>query len=120
MPQKVLALNKEYDLHGMCTASKKYQDIKLTELEKLKSELKDEAYIKLKRKIVEKACLCVGLANSSYIENKIEIKGQQQGVVICPGPNLAYFNKTVSLVIWLNIFMGQLMFFQLIIDQMFL
>ncbi|MFN8325713.1 hypothetical protein [Flavobacterium sp.] len=96
-PKKFLALNKEYDLHGMCTASKKYQDIKLTELEKLKSELKDEAYIKLKKKIVEKACLCVGLANSSYIENKIEIKGQQQGVVICPGPNLAYFNKTVSL-----------------------
>ena len=49
-PKKFLALNKEYDLHGMCTASKKYQDIKLTELEKLKSELKDEAYIKLKKR----------------------------------------------------------------------
>src|SRR5690606_11503390 len=27
----------------------------------------------------------------------MEIKGQQQGVVICPGPNLAYFNKITSL-----------------------
>lgn len=96
-PKKFLALNKEYDSLGMCTASKKYQDIKLTELEELKSELTDETYYKLKTRIVEKACLCVGLANSSYIENEIEVKGQQQGVVICPGPNLAYFNKTVSL-----------------------
>lgn len=38
-----------------------------------------------------------GLANASYIENDIEVKGQQQGIVICPGPNLAYFDKVVSL-----------------------
>ena len=27
----------------------------------------------------------------------MEIKGQQQGVVVCPGPNLAYFDKIVPL-----------------------
>jgi hypothetical protein len=27
----------------------------------------------------------------------MEVKGQSQGVVICPGPNMAYFDKEVSL-----------------------
>lgn len=51
----------------------------------------------MKFNITEKACLCVGLANASYLENDIEIKGQSQGVIICPGPNMAYFDKEVSL-----------------------
>src|SRR3970282_1135097 len=50
-----------------------------------------------KNKITEKSCLCVGLANASYLENDIKIKGQAQGVIICPGPNMAYFNQEVSL-----------------------
>lgn len=92
-----MALSKEYDSQGMCTASKKYQDIKLAELEQQKNDLSDEKFEQQKTKIFEKACLCVGLANSSYLENGIEVKGQQQGVVICPGPNLAYFDKIVPL-----------------------
>lgn len=96
-PKKFLALSKEYDPEGMCTASKKFQDIKLNELENQKDDLTELDFAKRKNAILEKACLCVGLANSSYIENNIEMKGQTQGVVICPGPNLAYFNKIMSL-----------------------
>jgi hypothetical protein len=97
-PKKFLALNKEYDEVGLCTASKKYQDIKLAELEENKNQLTNSAFFRQKAVITDKACLCVGLANASYMENKMDIKGQQQGVVICPGPNLAYFNKEVSLL----------------------
>ncbi len=94
-PKRFLALTKEYDPKGLCTASKKYQDIKLAELQ---TEIMiPEAYENAKEIITEKACLCVGLANSSYLEQNLPIKGQQQGVVICPGPNLAYFDKEVSL-----------------------
>jgi hypothetical protein len=96
-PKKFLALNKEYDAEGMCTASKKYQDIKLAELEQQKNTLSEKAIEQKKAEIFEKACLCVGFANASYLENGMEIKGQQQGVVICPGPNLAYFDKIISL-----------------------
>ncbi|SHL22737.1 hypothetical protein [Flavobacterium saccharophilum] len=96
-PKKFLALSKEYDAHGICTASKKYQDIKLAELENKKETLSADAFEKSKIKITEKSCLCVGLANSSYLENDIKIKGQAQGVVICPGPNMAYFDQEVSL-----------------------
>lgn len=96
-PKKFLALSKEYDPHGICTASKKYQDIKLEELESIKETLSADAFEKSKIKITEKSCLCVGLANASYLENDIKVKGQAQGVVICPGPNLAYFDQEVSL-----------------------
>jgi hypothetical protein len=96
-PKKFLALSKEYDPHGICTASKKYQDIKLAELDSVKNTLSINAFENAKTKITEKSCLCVGLANSSYLENDIKIKGQAQGVVICPGPNMAYFDQEVSL-----------------------
>jgi hypothetical protein len=96
-PKKFLALSKEYDSQGICTASRKYQQLKLAELLDTKENLSPDALERSKIKITEKACLCVGLANSAYIENDIPIKGQAQGVVICPGPNMAYFNREVSL-----------------------
>jgi hypothetical protein len=96
-PKKFLALSKEYGAKGICTASKKYQDLKLEELEKNAASFSAEAITKMKNSITEKACLCVGLANASYLENDIKIKGQSQGVVICPGPNMAYFDQEVSL-----------------------
>ncbi len=95
--KRLLALSKEYENEGLCMASKKYQDIKLTELESTKNDMSIVEFKKQKETITEKSCLCVGLANSAYMENDIEIKGQQQGIVICPGPNLAYFDKVVSL-----------------------
>ncbi|MBL0013741.1 MAG: hypothetical protein IPP30_08405 [Flavobacterium sp.] len=96
-PKKLLALGKEYDPKGMCTASKKYQDIKLEELDTKKEMLSETDFNKMQSKITEKSCLCVGLANASYLENNIKIKGQDQGIVICPGPNLAYFDHEISL-----------------------
>lgn len=96
-PKRLLALSREYDDKGLCTASKKYQDIKLDELELVKKDISDKEYNERKKTITEKSCLCVGLVNAAYLENDIKIKGQQQGVVICPGPNLAYFDKEISL-----------------------
>ncbi|SEW47269.1 hypothetical protein SAMN05421841_3479 [Chryseobacterium wanjuense] len=96
-PKKLLALSKEFSPKGICTASKKYQKIKLEELEQQKNELSEETFQKNKLSIIDKSCLCVGLSNSAYLEHGMEIKGEKQGVVICPGPNLAFFDKEVSL-----------------------
>lgn len=96
-PKKYLALSKEYQNEGTCSASKKYQDQKIEELNAIKSELPKDVYLKKMTSITEKSCLCVGLANSSHLELNIPIKGQSQGVVVCPGPNLAYFTQEVSL-----------------------
>ena len=96
-PKKFLALSKEFTPKGTCTASKKYQDIKLSELKTNRLKLTDKQYEKQKQNITEKSCLCVGLANSAYLELDIPVKGEKQGVVICPGPNLSFFDKEVSL-----------------------
>lgn len=96
-PKKLLALSKEFSEQGTCTASRKYQDIKLEELTVLKDEISSKEFEKRKKQITDKSCLCVGLVNAAYLENGIEIKGEEQGVVVCPGPNLAYFDKEVSL-----------------------
>lgn len=107
-PKKFLALSREYDDKGICTASKKYQDKKLAELETTKNEISASRYHYLKDTITEKACLCVGLANSSYLEHGIKIKGEAQGVVICPGPNMAYFNQEISLSKMVNHIYGRI------------
>lgn len=96
-PKKFLALSREFDDKGICTASRKFQQKKLELLEDKKSGLSTAIYESEKFAITEKACLCVGLANSSYLENDIKIKGEAQGVVICPGPNMAYFDNEISL-----------------------
>ena len=96
-PKKFLALSKEFTPKGTCTASKKYQDIKLSELKTNRLKLTDKQYEKQKQNITEKSCLCVGLANSAYLELDIPVKGEKQGVVICPEPNLSFFDKEVSL-----------------------
>jgi hypothetical protein len=96
-PKRFLALSKEFGAEGICTSSKKFQDVKLEELYAVKDTLSATTFEKMKFNITEKACLCVGLANASYLENDIKISGQSQGVIICPGPNMAYFDKEVSL-----------------------
>jgi len=96
-PKRFLALSKEFGANGICTASKKFQDVKLEELNDRKDSLSSEAFEKKKFDITVKSCLCVGLANASYLENDIKISGQSHGVIICPGPNMAYFDKEVSL-----------------------
>lgn len=96
-PKRFLALSKEFGAEGICTSSKKFQDVKLEELDAVKDTLSASTFEKMKFNITEKACLCVGLANASYLENDIKISGQSQGVIVCPGPNMAYFDKEVSL-----------------------
>lgn len=96
-PKKYLALNKEYAGKAICTASRKYQERKIEELELQKSEISKQVFDARMEKILEKSCLCVGLSNASLIENHLPIKGEAQGIVVCPGPNIAYFTEEISL-----------------------
>lgn len=96
-PKKYLALHTELDPKGLCTASKKLQNIQLKELEGQRNDLDISEFNKKYEDITEKACLCVGLANAALMVHELPIKGEKQGVAICPGPNIAYFDKEVSL-----------------------
>jgi hypothetical protein len=93
--KKFLSSNTDYTEKVICTASKKYQTIKLDEL-KLEN-LSSSEYAEKSSKITDKACLCEGLANAALIDYNIERKGEKQGVAICPGPNMAYFSRELSL-----------------------
>lgn len=95
-PWKYLALSTEYAKEGLCTASRQYQRIKIDELNAWNPDR--DTYEKEYARIVDKTCLCVGLGNAALLVNGLDTpKGTGSGVTVCPGPNLAYFSKIVSL-----------------------
>lgn len=94
-PKKYLSINKEFTEQSICTASRQYQHLKLVELDK--EEIPEEEYRKKFDKITESSCLCVGLGTSALLVNDVEHKVEGDAVLVCPGPNMAYFSKKMSL-----------------------
>jgi len=94
-PKKFLALGLDAKGKPLCTASKKYQTAQLKELS---TQNLDRVTLEKESKLItDKTCLCEGLANAAIINYNIPYKGENQGVAICPGPNVAYFTKELSL-----------------------
>ncbi len=94
-PKKFLTFNTEFTEQVICTASRQYQNLKLKELET--RNLDTFEFNSARKKIVEKECLCIGLANSTRHLHGIDNNIKSEGVSVCPGPNLAYFSEIVSL-----------------------
>ena len=94
-PKEFLALNSEFTDKSICTASRQYQRTKIKELDK--EDISKETYKNKFQKIVEKSCLCMGLGAATEQIHKIDTKRPSKGVSICPGPNMAYFSKIMSL-----------------------
>lgn len=94
-PKKFLVANKEFTDKAICSASRQYQHLKLQELDA--EELSFEDHKEQYDKITDKSCICVGLGTSSLMVNDIETKKEGPGVSVCPGPNMAYFSKLMSL-----------------------
>ncbi len=94
-PKKFVAMNKDFLDTGICTASRQYQHLKIKELEK--QELAVEDYEYQYNKIIEKSCTCVGLGTSALLAYGLDTKTEGEGVSVCPGPNMAYFSKTMEL-----------------------
>jgi len=95
-PKRHVALNTEFKKEGLCIASREYQYLKLKELKENKS-LTNNQQAKEISKITEKSCICVGLGTSTLLAYGLDTKVEGEGVSICPGPNMAYFDKKVSL-----------------------
>lgn len=94
--QKYLVSNTTYTDKPVCTASRKYQNLAIKSLKKEWPE-GSETYRKKYEKIVEKSCICVGLATPALLVNELDTKLNGNGVSVCPGPNMAYFSKKISL-----------------------
>lgn len=94
-PKKFVALNKEFSEKGICTASRQYQHLKIKELDEADLPEKERQF-KFDQ-IVEKSCTCVGLGTSALLAYNLDTKVEGKGVSVCPGPNMAYFSKTMKL-----------------------
>ena len=94
-PEKYLSSNNEFTERRICTASRQYQRLKIKELDNSGASAAD--YKTKYEKIVEKECLCVGLSEAAVLVHNMDDKYATEGVSVCPGPNLAYFSKKMSL-----------------------
>lgn len=94
-PKKYVALNNEFTEKSICTASRQYQRLKLNELDEESLPVKEHQ--KKYDAIIEKSCICVGLGTSALLVNNLDTKSEGIGVSVCPGPNMAYFSKTMGL-----------------------
>jgi hypothetical protein len=93
--EKHLISNTEFTKEPVCTAAHSYQKRKIEELKQ--SNLSAEEYERQFNEVVSKECLCIGLSNAAIIKYKMTPIKNLTAASICPGPNIAYFNKTVTL-----------------------
>ena len=93
--EKHLGFNTEFTKDPICTASHKYQKLKITQLQSL--NLPEPQYKKQLNDVLDKECLCVGLCNAAAIKYKQTFIKKMNAVNICPGPNIINFSKVVSL-----------------------
>ncbi len=93
--EKHLAFNTEFTKEPICTASHKYQKLKIAQLQSL--DLPGPVYKKQLSEVLDKECLCVGLSNAAAIKYNEPFVKKLDAVTICPGPNIANFSEVVSL-----------------------
>lgn len=93
-PKGFLEANTEFTEQPICTASNQYQLLKLDQINQ--SERDEAEKAKLREKVLEKACLCDHLGNGALIDLGI-LKEHRAPQAICPGPNIAWFDREYSL-----------------------
>jgi len=93
--EKLLVSNTEFTKEPICTASSKYQKLKLEQLESL--NLSEEELELQREEVLGKECLCIGLSNAAAIRYEVPFLKKLTAVTICPGPNIVNFSKVASL-----------------------
>lgn len=93
--EKHLSFNTEFTEKPICTASYQYQKLKLAQLKSM--NMPEQEYQEQQSLVLEKECLCVGLSNSASINYNTAFVKNLNAVTVCPGPNIAHFERTVSL-----------------------
>lgn len=93
-PKKFLVSNTEFTDRPICTASKEYQALKLKAMGYETVPPLQGADDKL-RYVYAKQCICDQLGNGALIE--LGEAAETQPVSVCPGPNIAYFDRQYAL-----------------------
>lgn len=90
-PNRLLAMNTEFGGKPICTASSEYQEKKLATLGFGEAPPEWEGA----PAVYEKACICDHLGNPALLGLGIEKRALP--VAVCPGPNIAWFDRTYTL-----------------------
>lgn len=98
-PKGFLEANTEFTEQPICTASAQYQILKIKQINQ--AQITTEEKETQREKVLGKACLCDHLGNGALIELGI-LKEQKAPQSICPGPNVAWFNKEYTLLEMVN------------------
>jgi hypothetical protein len=93
-PRGYLASNTEFSVEPICTASREYQRAKLASMGHASPPRSDTTDPRV-RAVYDKACICNHLGNGALVE--LGVARPDSPVAVCPGPNLAYFNREYSL-----------------------
>lgn len=93
-PKGFLVSNVEYSELPICHASSEYQKQKIDEIESM--SVTDYEKSKLREGVLGKQCICDHLGNGALIALGL-VKPAIAPQSICPGPNVAWFNRTYSL-----------------------
>ena len=94
-PKKYLSSNREFTEKSICTASRQFQHLKIKQLEE--SSLSPGEYKEAFDKIVDKSCICVGLGTTALVSYGLDTRVEGKEISVCPGPNMAYFDREISL-----------------------
>lgn len=93
-PRGYLASNTEFGPEPLCTASREYQAKKLASMGCTRPPPADTADPRV-RALYDKTCICHHLGNGALIDLGIARPGLP--VAVCPGPNIAHFNREYTL-----------------------
>jgi hypothetical protein len=94
-PKGFLKLSSQLTGVPLCMASNPFQTRKQEDI--LHSEKSEEQKTEEINSFSEKVCLCVHLANGALSALDIIKGGENIPKAVCPGPNIAYFNREYSL-----------------------
>jgi len=98
--KKCLISNTEFSEQLICTASRKYQHLKIKQLMTMgvDGQFNEASLHEAIELVTQKDCLCEGLGAAALLCKDIEpLSKASSAVSICPGPNLAYFSGIFTL-----------------------
>jgi len=93
-PKKYLVSNTEFTERPICTASKEYQGMKLKAIG-VDSVPPPDTPDQAVQAVYQKSCICDQLGNGALIN--LGLIKSEMPVSVCPGPNIAYFDRLYTL-----------------------
>jgi len=108
-PKGYLKFNTEFGESPVCTASSFYQLRKIEEL-KSKNMSSDACQAAIER-VMDKACICHELGDSASSKHGLNAQDSHNPAV-CPGPNIAYFNREYTLAEMVQHIYGRIQLFE--------